>query len=136
MNLAASFEFHAGGTAYRFRPLTVRERIGLSNAIVERERRKAVALAKELELSGAERVEFVSRAVSEAEKVSSVVLSCFTLEGSLTVLRLSILGEVSDVDRIAEAVEPGELSVVAARCLNVEIENPAKREEKKSVEGN
>ena len=57
MNLAASFEFHAGGTAYRFRPLTVRERIGLSNAIVERERRKAVTLAKELELSGAERVE-------------------------------------------------------------------------------
>jgi len=121
MNLAASFEFHAGGTAYRFRPLTVRERIGLSNAIVERERRKAIALAKELDLS-------------EAEKVSSVVLSCFTLEGSLAVLRLAIVGELSDVDRIAEAVEPGELSVVAARCLNVEIQNPAKQT--KAEEGN
>jgi hypothetical protein len=43
---------------------------------------------------------------------------------------------LTNFDRIAEAVEPGELSVVAARCLNVEIENPAKREEKKSVEGN
>ena len=67
MNFAATFEHHVGDEIFRFRPLTVRERIGLSNAIVEREKKKAIQLSNELSLSGPEKIEAVQKAVSEAE---------------------------------------------------------------------
>jgi len=126
MNFVATFEHHVGDEIFRFRPLTVRERIGLSNAIVEREKKKAIQLANELSLSGTEKIEAVQKAISDAEKVSSVVMSCFTFDGCIAVLRLSAEDQKS-IDRLAELVEPGELSVIAARALNVEIENPSSR---------
>lgn len=126
MNFAATFEHHVGDEIFRFRPLTVRERIGLSNAIIEREKKKAIQLANELSLSGSEKIESVQKAIADAEKVSSVVMSCFTFDGCIAVLRLAAEDQKS-IDRLAEVVEPGELSVIAARCLNVEIENPSSR---------
>lgn len=126
MNLVSTFEHQVGEEIFRFRPLTVRERIGLSNAIIERERRKTIQTANELSLSGPEKMESVAKAVAEAEKISAVVMSCFTFDGCLAVLRLAAEDQKS-IDRLAEIVEPGELSVIAARCLNVEISSPNTR---------
>lgn len=120
MNLAANFEIHVANRPIRIRPLTVRERMALGNALVERERRKAVELAKDLGVAPKDALEVVRKAVSEAERISSLVLSCFTMEGAVAVLRIACQ-TVEDADEIASNMEPGDLGVLAARCLNVPI---------------
>jgi len=121
MNLAANFEIQTGSRTFRIRPLTVRERIALGNALVERERRKAIDLAKAIGVPPAETLEAVRKAVTEAERLSSLVLSCFTMEGAVAVMRIAC-ETVDEADAIASSMEPGELGVLAARCLNVPIE--------------
>ena len=115
--IVAQFEVKQGADVFAFRPLTVRERIGISSDLIDRRRARALATAKDAGMSPKDAAAFVREAVEEAERVSALVMYCFTLEGALAVLRVACTA--GSLDKFAESVEPGRLSAVAARCLNV-----------------
>ena len=119
MNNAAPFPVTVHGETVEVRPLTVRERMKLQNVLVENARGRALETARDCELKGREAAEFVSRAAEEAGKVSSLVMSCFTIEGALAVLYLACKSK-EDAELVA-SIEPGEVGVVAARALNVTV---------------
>jgi hypothetical protein len=121
MNLAASFEVTAGDRSVRLRPLTVRERMRLNNDLIERERRKAIELGKACGMAPREISQAVSEAVSDAEKMSALVMWCFTLEGAMAILLLSC-AVPEDADYLGSNLEPAKLGAIAAKCLNVQID--------------
>jgi len=120
MNLAASFPVTVAGRTYELRPLTVRERMRLVNMHVERERNKAIDLARAMEAKGREAAEFVADRVDEAERMSSFVMSCFTVEGAMAVLLIAAKSH-AEAEEIGSLVEPAEIGRIAALCLNVTL---------------
>lgn len=114
----APFQIEEGGRVYRLRPLTVRERMALVESHVAYEREKALAIVKASGLPARDALAFVGDAVDKAERVSAIVMDCFTLRGAMAVLRVALESE-TDLEMLAASVEPGRLSVLAAKCLNV-----------------
>jgi hypothetical protein len=115
---AAPFYVMVGDRRCEVRPATVRERMKLANLLIENERNKAIDMARLCELTGREFAAFVAERVAEAEKMSSVVMWCFTVEGAMAVLYSCCSRE--DADAIG-TLEPGEVGAAAARALNVNI---------------
>lgn len=120
MNMAASFPVIVNGRSFELRPLTVRERMKLANIHAERERMKAIELAKAMDARGREAIEFVASRAEEAERMSSFVMSCFSLDGAMAVLLLAARSH-AEAEEIASMVEPAELGRFAAMCLNVAV---------------
>lgn len=114
----APFEIVENGRTFKLRPLTVRERMGLVDAHVAYEREKAFSIVKASGLPTKDALPFVGEAVERAERVSAIVMDCFTLRGAMAVLRVALESE-TDLEMLAASVEPGRLSVLAAKCLNV-----------------
>lgn len=106
------------------RPLTVRDRLAVSNLLISNASTRAIALTKALGISGKEAADFVANRVDEAERVSALVMSCFTLEGSAAILARAC-ASVEDVETIGSSLEPGEVGKIAARCLGVEFPDDA-----------
>lgn len=113
------FRIEEAGREFWLRPLTVRERMGLVSAHIERERNGALAIAKATGISGKDAAIFVAEAVASAQRVSALVMDCFTLEGAVAVLRVAA-ERPEDADELASSIEPGKISMYAARCLNVD----------------
>jgi hypothetical protein len=130
MNLCAEFPVTIAGQTIVFKPLTVRQRLAFGNTIIERERERAVANGKAAGLSGRELAASISEAVHDAERVSFVVMSAFTLEGALIVLAMAADEKAAEL--AGSFMEPGDLGVLAARCLGVGIASKPET----SAEGN
>lgn len=120
MNLAANFTVTAAGRTFELRPLTVRERMRLSNMHVERERAKAIDTARAMDAKGRDAAEFVAARVDEAERMSSFVMSVFTIEGAMSVLLMAARSH-AEAEEIGALVEPAEIGRIAALCLNVRV---------------
>lgn len=113
------FRIEEAGREFWLRPLTVRERMGLVSAHVEREKANALGIVKATGISGKEAALFVAESVASAQRVSALVMDCFTLDGAIAVLRIAA-ERPEDAEDLAAMIEPGKLSVYAARCLNVD----------------
>lgn len=120
MNLCAAFPVTIDGAEIVLKPLTVRQRLAFSNTLVERERQKSLEAGKAAGLVGRDLADLVAESARGAERVSFVVAACFTLEGALMVLALA--STERDAERIGNALEPGEVGVLAARCMGVSLE--------------
>lgn len=120
MNMAASFPVTAGGRTFELRPLTVRERMKLANMHVDRERSKAIDLARAMDAKGREAAEFVAARVDDAERMSSFVMSCFTIDGAMAVLLMAARSH-AEAEEIGSLLEPSEIGRIAALCLNVTL---------------
>lgn len=119
MELCADITVTVDGRDITLKPLTVRQRLALSNLLIKQERDKAIESARQMGLKPSEMAESVAAAVREADRMSSVVMSCWTLKGALAVLALASDAETADL--IGERLEPSQLGVLAARCLNVDV---------------
>lgn len=120
MNLCADITILCNGEEVKLKPLTVRQRLSYANMLIERERQKAIENAKAVGMKPVEMVSFVGEAVSSAERMSAVVMSCWTLEGALSVIRLA--SDEKTAELLGSVLEPGKLGVAAARCLNVDVD--------------
>jgi hypothetical protein len=125
MNLCADITIACNGQDLVLKPLTVRQRLAYGNNLVERERVRALENGRAAGLKPSELADHVAAAVRDAERMSAVVMSCWTLEGALSVIRLA--SDERTAEALGSAFEPGQLAVIAARCLNVDV-NAAKEE--------
>jgi hypothetical protein len=119
MNLAAQFPATIDGETIYFKPLTVRQRLAFGNTLIERERQRAVDNGKAAGLTGRDLASAVGDAVRDAERGSFVVMAAFTLEGALLILAMA--SNERDAELAGSNLEPGELGVLAARCLGVTV---------------
>jgi hypothetical protein len=119
MQLAAPFPVTLDERQVMLKPLTVRQRLQFSNILVERARARAVEAGKAAGLTGKELAEMIADAALEAERVSAVVVAAFTFEGAMLVLGMASSKE--DAEAIGGALEPGDVGVLAARCLGVDV---------------
>lgn len=119
MNLCADFTVTCGGKEWTLKPLTVRQRIAYANLMSARAREKAIANAKAVGLKPSETAEMVASAVADAERLSSIVMSCWTIEGAMAVIRLA--SDEATAEALCELLEPAQLGVNAAKCLNVDV---------------
>lgn len=125
MNLCAEITVPCAGEEIKLKPLTVRQRLAYSNTLVERERQKAIDNGRAVGMKPAEIAVHVGEAVAAAERMSSVVMSCWTLEGALSVIRLA--SDERTAELLGSSLEPGRLGVVAAQCLGVDIDEASER---------
>jgi len=107
------------GTTATMRPLTVRERIGITEAFSSQCAERASADAKLAGMASAEVFREVAAARRNARTASALVMDCFTLDGSMRVLHVAS----DDAERIAAGVEPKELSWIALEALGVDRED-------------
>lgn len=99
------------GRVVTVRPLTVRQRIALTNELADERARDA---RKNAEIAGEPNVlKAVEKARRDALVASALVLDCYTLSGALRVVcAASEFGEL-----IADTMEPKQVTEIALRAL-------------------
>lgn len=107
------------GREYRIRPLTVRERAILQNLLEERARKSAAADAKAVGMVAAEAAAFVREAREKASGVAALVGWCFTTEGAIETLAVSIGRE--DAVALLDSTDPKEMSFHALAALGIDM---------------
>lgn len=105
------------------RPLTVRERIGLSEALASRRAKDAAADAIACGMSRDEAMKAASKAREDARVSSAIVLEAFTPAGSMAVL--DVAAGVDGASRLAASLDLAALSNLACECLGIDIEAAA-----------
>lgn len=120
MRLEADIAISAGGREFILKPLTVRQRLSYANLYLERVRTRSIETARTLGLKPVEAAEFLTNALADAERMSTVVMSCWTLEGALAIVALS--SDQKTAEELGNLLEPSELGLAAARCMGVDPE--------------
>ena len=120
MNLSAPFPVIINGRSIELKPLTIRDRMAVSNLLSANASARSIALAKSLGLTSKDSADFVSLRIEEAEKMSSLIMSCFTIEGSSAILARAC-ASVEDIEEIGSSIDPSALGNIAARCLGYEF---------------
>lgn len=102
------------------RPLTVRERIVLSEELADQKARKAADDALAVGFTKQEAMKQVAAAREEARAASVLVVDCFTPAGAMRVL--SVACGVDGADALSKAISLDELSMTAVAALGIDIE--------------
>lgn len=108
---------------HHIRPLTVRERIGLSQSMSDAAAGRAATDAKALGMGHAAALEAIARAREEAETASALVGRAFSLEGAMAILELA----ARDADSLAQSVEPKTLTALALAAIGIDLEEAERR---------
>ena len=108
---------------HHIRPLTVRERIGLSQSMSDVAAGRAATDAKALGMGHAVALEAIARAREEAETASALVGRAFSLEGAMAILELA----ARDADSLAQSVEPKTLTALALAAIGIDLEEAERR---------
>jgi hypothetical protein len=102
------------------RPLTVRERIALSEELADHKARKAADDALAVGFTKQEAIRQVMAAREEARAASVLVVECFTPAGAMRVLTVSC--GVDGADALSRALSLDELSMTAVATLGIDID--------------
>lgn len=102
------------------RPLTVRERIALSEELADHKARKAADDAIAVGFTKQEAIRQVMAAREEARTASVLVVECFTPAGAMRVLTVSC--GVDGADALSRALSLDELSMTAVATLGIDID--------------
>lgn len=111
----------AGGASFSLAPLTVRQRLALSEDLASERARTAAADAALVGMGKAEAAEFVAEARRKALNVASLFLDCYTTQGQIRVLSVAI----GSVDRALEFVGKAtvrEASRAALEALGIDTD--------------
>ena len=109
----------AGGSTFSLSPLTVRQRLSLSDDLSAERARSAAADAALVGMAKADAAEFVAEARRKALNVAALFLDCYTTQGQIRVLTVAI----GSVDRALEFVgkaTPREASRAALEALGID----------------
>lgn len=115
------------------RPLTVRERIVLSEELADARGRKAGEDALAVGFTKAEALRQIAAAREEARAASVLVVDCFTPAGAMRVLTVSCGADGADA--LARALSLDELSMTAVATLGIDIEAHRERLEQGKAQG-
>lgn len=115
------------------RPLTVRERIVLSEELADARARKAGEDALSVGFTKQEAMRQIAAAREEARAASVLVVDCFTPSGAMRVL--SIACGVDGADALSRAVSLDELSMTACAAIGIDVEAHRERVEQGKAEG-
>jgi hypothetical protein len=107
------------------RPLTVRERIVLSEELADDRARKAGEDAVSIGMTKAEALKHIAVVREESRAASTIVIDAFTPSGAMRVLSRAC--GAASAEQLAAAVSLDELSMVAAAALGIDIEAHAER---------
>jgi len=115
------------------RPLTVRERIALSDELADERARKAVDDALAVGMTKTEALKHVASVRDENRAASVIVIDAFTPSGAMRVLSKAC--GVEQAERLASLVSLDELSMTAAAALGIDIEAHAERSSSGKAQG-
>jgi hypothetical protein len=124
----SSWTHEVDGRVFSLRPLTVRERIALGEALADSMAGDAARDARAAGMTPREAVAEARTARDEARKSSALVMSCFSLAGAMRVLDRAC----EDAGELIAAVEPQVSTTLALAALGIDIEE----HERKATEGN
>ena len=112
------------------RPLTVRERITLSEELADHKARKAADDALAVGFTKQEALRQVTAAREDARAASVLVVDCFTPAGAIRVLSVAC-----GADALSRALSLDELSMTAVATLGIDIEAHRERIDQGKAEG-
>lgn len=115
------------------RPLTVRERITLSEELADHKARKAADDALAVGFTKQEALRQVTAAREDARAASVLVVDCFTPAGAIRVL--SVACGADGADALSRALSLDELSMTAVATLGIDIEAHRERIDQGKAEG-
>jgi hypothetical protein len=111
----------AGGSTFSLAPLTVRQRLALSDDLSAERARSAAADAALVGMAKADAAEFVAEARRKGLNVAALFLDCYTTQGQIRVLSVAI----GSVDRALEFVGKAtarEASRAALEALGIDTD--------------
>jgi len=114
----APWDVDIGGRKFSIRPLTVRERIALSEQLTEEKAAEAIRDARALGIPHAQALKAAQDSREESRRASSLVLHCFNLSGAAMVLAVAC----RDAEAFLESVDLAEASMHAIAALGVDVE--------------
>ena len=114
----APWVVNAGDRSFTLRPLTVRERIALSEQLAEEKASEVLRDAKAIEMSHKDAMRAAQEAREEARRSSSLVMHCFNLSGAAMVLAACC----DDAEAFLAAVEISDASMHAIAALGVDVD--------------
>lgn len=119
----APWVHEVGGRSFTLRPLTVRERIAISETMADQAGRDVATDARAAGMAPAEALAAARKARDEARLASAVVMSCFTAAGALRVLDRAC----EDASDLMASVEPQEATSLALAALGIDLEEHERR---------
>lgn len=128
MKLSPWVETLADGTAITIRPLTIRERIAVTDEMADEWARSAAKDAKAAQLLPAQIADAMADARKRASVSSALILDCYTLRGALRVLDRAS----SDGVALASSLEAIPLTELALQAIGFET----RRERESTDAGN
>jgi hypothetical protein len=114
----APWVVNAGDRSFTLRPLTVRERIALSEQLAEEKASEVLRDAKAIAMPSKEAMRAAQDAREEARRSSSLVMHCFNLSGAAMVLAACC----DDAEAFLAAVEISDASMHAIAALGVDVD--------------
>lgn len=114
----APWVVNAGGRDFALRPLTVRERISLSEQLADEKASEVLRDAKAIEMPHKDAMRAAQDAREEARRSSSLVMHCFNLSGAAMVLAACC----DDAEAFLAAIEISEASMHAIAALGVDVD--------------
>lgn len=111
------------GRLFSLRPLTVRERIALGEALADAMAADAARDARAAGMTPKEAVAEARIARDEARRASALVMSCFSLSGALRVLDRAC----DESGELVALVEPQVATALALAALGIDIEEHERR---------
>ena len=114
----APWVVNAGDRSFTLRPLTVRERIALSEQLTEDKAAEILRDAKAVGMPHREAMQVAQDAREAARRASSLVLHCFNLSGAAMVLAACC----DDAEAFLAAVEISDASMHAIAALGVDVD--------------
>lgn len=107
------------GQDFRLKPLTVRQRLALSDDLSED---RAVVAAKDGRSAGlapADLAEFIAEARRKASSASALHLDCYTLQGQIRVLTVCLGNDVDAAIRFVEVASPRAATRASLEALGI-----------------
>lgn len=116
----ASWEIEAGGRTFKFKPLLVRERIRLADALAEERAKTAAADALLVGMTKEGAAAHVAAERRRAMGAQQLLLDCYSTRGALRVLAESCGGD--DAIAFANSVEPEIVTRTALEALGLDMD--------------
>lgn len=118
----AEWTVEFGGVGFRLKPLTVRQRLALSDDLAGDRAALAAKDGKAAGLSPSDLAEFIGEARRKASTVSALYLDCYSLQGQIRVLTAALGEDVDAACRFVEAGTPREATRAALEALGIDTD--------------
>ena len=118
----AEWTVNLGSNGFRLRPLTVRERLMLSEDLSNERAEVAATDGRAAGLPPVDLAEYIGEARRKAAAISSLYLDCYSVQGQVRVLTVVLGDDVDSACKFVESCSPRDATRACLEALGIDTE--------------